>query len=368
MIEVFVFFSSLVFSWWMQVGSVFEFPKVILFEIFIFASVLWVLLKNSVNFTKIKAFIVHNRWFIPLFILILLDLLFFQTNTSLFGNPYRLQGIVLLIQLVFFSFLVNIQENHHKNLLDISFFSILILFGLTIVLGYTEESGRYVGTVGNPNALSAVALFSWPYLLTFRKLSSNRLRLFVGIFCVLTLIFLSASRSALIGFFLQISILYLIRRKVSITKSVKISLLLLVLCLVLPLISNSGLLENRAEIWRTAVVSGFTSPIIGHGFGNIEQSLHQTAETLKNNLRFQYVDSSHNILLDWWVQGGIVGLCIILLIIFTTLKNLINHNQIYKIVSFIGILAMFMFNPMSIVNLIQFWWIVGQNNTNSIQP
>jgi len=35
------------------------------------------------------------------------------------------------------------------------------------------------------------------------------------------------------------------------------------------------------------------------------------------------------------------------------------QKQTYSIASFIGILVMCMFNPMSIVNLIQFWWIVG---------
>lgn len=59
------------------------------------------------------------------------------------------------------------------------------------------------------------------------------------------------------------------------------------------------------------------------------------------------------------MQGGIIGLTVILSIIYLSLKGLIVQKQTYSIASFIGILVMCMFNPMSIVNLIQFWWIVG---------
>jgi len=287
MIEALVFFSSLVFAWWIQIGSVFEFPKVILFEVFVLINIFWLLFKNSLHITQIKTYVKQHIWIIPLVFLILFDLISFQTNTSIFGNPYRLQGIFLLILCMIFSFLVHIQKNHNKNLSNISFFSIIILFGLTLILGFTEESGRLVGTVGNPNALAGVVLFSWPYLLSSHKTKSNRFKLILGVLCVLILIFLTASRSALIGFVIQTIILFLIYKNVSIIKSVKIGILLVVLCLVLPFVSKSGLLENRSEIWQTAAVSGLSSPIVGHGFGNIEQSIRVTAENMKNNLRFQ---------------------------------------------------------------------------------
>jgi O-antigen ligase len=85
----------------------------------------------------------------------------------------------------------------------------------------------------------------------------------------------------------------------------------------------------------------------------------QYDQKLYNRLRGYYVDSSHNFILDWWVQGGFIGLGILLLLLFDAFKSFIRKKEKVYIVLLLGIVSVMSFNPMSVVTLVAFWWIVG---------
>ncbi len=137
-------------------------------------------------------------------------------------------------------------------------------------------------------------------------------------------------------------------------------MILLFTSLFLPLIQKKKIWENRTEIWSTALAAGLERPILGWGFGNVEFALRETSFLLKNNLRFQYVDSSHNLILDYWVQGGIVGVILILYLIFLTFKKFISKKDRLSLGVFFGVLTVLQFNPVSVVTSIHFWWLIGK--------
>ncbi len=366
----------------------FETSKIFLAEIGIFLLLIIRLLRTN-DFSSAylrNLFFIKGTWHINnvknwllacLILLTLIHLLFFRTQLTLFGNVFRLQGLFpfwLLISLIFTAEKFQLSSGRRNFLLV----GAIILTISALFIG-SNIAGRAAGLLGEPNALAATAIFIWPWIFFNNKMSSRTelvCKIF-SLFFVLLILFLSGSRSGLIACFLQIFFIALMSlrgvwrnktTKQSLTTFVCIILSLSLLSWTLPFFDQKSAFENRAEIWRTAYTAGLQSPIFGNGFGNIEIALRYAAVNLRNNLRYTYVDSSHNLLLDWWVQGGIIGSVILLGLIYLTLKKFIAEERMLELTLFIGILTVISFNPVSIVTLVHFWWLIGQGLDSSAYP
>lgn len=338
----------------------FENPKVIVAEAAIILVFLITLFKNPDIFRR-KNNLVYLYGIIIL--LTIIDLIFFNTSISFFGNAFRMQGIFLLWLLLLFSYL-STQAQLKKIPWYVIFFLIIAQVVATLFLP-VNESGRYVGVMGEPNATAALMLFLWPFL-WFSLEQFNRRKIAViavGTICVFIVFYLTGSKSALIGFLLQTIFLLLLWLKVSMKKAVVIGVCLLFLSFSLPFFQKDIPYENRLEVWTAGVFAGLQHPVIGGGFGNTENLLHQA--TIDQELRVQhyYVDSSHNIFLDWWVQGGIIGFGILVIFIVSALRMYVKNNNKRNIVLLLGILTVASFNPLSIVSLLQFWWLIGNSQS-----
>jgi len=342
--------------------SPFESPKVILAEILIeILLLLHFFKKNFLSRIKLQKYQLILSGII--IVLTLLHLILFPSPTSFFGNPFRLQGIFILWYLLAFSVVAaNIKTDKIPNYIYL--FSIVLIF-ITIIAFGGNENGRAVGTLGEPNALAATAIFIFPFLVFRQK---NFIKV-LGFIFALIIIFLSGSRSGLVAFLIE-SVFILLSQfmKLSIAKSFSLSLILLILSLLLPVIEGGGWFENRSVIWQTALIAGFNSLLIGSGFGNIDKALHQASVTMNNLLQHQFIDSSHNFILDFWIQGGIVGLTALTAIIFFSIKNLINQSKTLELTALLGLLTVMSFNPVSVTTLVAFWWALGQGfDTNKHQ-
>lgn len=345
--------------------SYFEIPKVIIAEIMVEILMLLILWKRRADLIK---GIDKRIFFITLLVIIqtLLTLFFLSTPTTFFGNQFRLQGVFLLWHLLLWagiSSMISIPSTYQKySLLSL----ILLLLGASI-LGY-NLNGRLVGTLGEPNALAATAIYIWPFAwFIFKEKPLKILSLAIA----LIILFLAGSRSAYIALATQ-SVFLIINGlfKLSTSKTTVICLVLIMTSFVLPFIDAGDKYEIRGEIWKTAIYMPYdhvidnkfswTSLVFGRGFGNIEYELPRISKTMDNDIQYQYIDSAHNIFLDWWLQGGLVGLSLLLLLLFISLKNYIHHNQILEIVLMLGLLTAISFNPLSVVNLLAFWWLIGQ--------
>lgn len=334
--------------------SPFEAPKVIIAEAIIDILLLFKIIRFNKEYYK--TLISPQAIFIGILLILSLDQRFlFNSQGSFFGNPYRLQGIFLLWHLLIFSVLSK-DLNLEKLIKIFAPFSLIFLFMGTIILG-VNQNNRSFGTLGEPNALATTAVFIFPFICL-----TNRLPLKIGsILVTIIIVLFSGSRAGLIALFIQILFMLIhIKFKISIQKTVIISLILIVTSLTLPFTQNLNWFENRIQVWQSAFEAGLKAPILGHGFGNIQNPIHQASLKLNNPIQYQVVDSSHNFLLDFFLQGGLVGLLCILILIGLTIQNLIKYKKLMELMAFLGLITAMLFNPVSVVNLIAFWWLIGQ--------
>lgn len=334
-------------------ASQYEVPKVILAELVIEALLAFRLIKGD-KFDLVAA---RYRPVLLLFILTLIQLIFLRTETSFFGNTFRLQGVFLLWHLLLFYFLSS------KVRLDLRP-KLFYLAGLGLVVSVflfgTDGTGRFVGSMGSPNSLSTAAVFLWPFIFFVSKLPVKVLTVFLS----LSIILLSGSSSGLVAFFIQGLFLFLIQ-KINLGKAVLVGATVLAFSFTLPFIEGGGWYENRAEIWQASLAAGWENPIFGGGFGNVEKLLPKGSEIVGNNARYQYVDSAHNIFLDFWVQGGLIGLLILGFLLRQTFNNFISQSKKLELTVLLGLLGVLSFNPVSVVTLVQFWWLLGQGLGNA---
>lgn len=338
-------------------ASPFETPKVLLAEFGIFLLLLVMIFRSNTKWLR-EMPKVYLFAFGGIFALSLVHLFFFARETTFLGNIYRMQGILLLWMLIAFAVVssrVSLEKVLHPYFLS----GVLVAQFVLALLLSGEGVDRAIGSIGEPNALAAAMLFIWPFLYFSKREIPIWMKL-GAMALVFLIVYISGSRSGMIAFLLQLVFVLLSRTRLSLGKGMFISLALLILTYALPFLPQSNLYEQRSEVWQAAVVAGGQSPIVGNGFGNAEYALQRAVEALGNNLRGYYVDSSHNIFLDWWVQGGILGLGVFMFLLWKTEKSFIKRKNVLHMVLLLGLLAALSFNPASIVSLIALWWLIGQ--------
>lgn len=340
--------------------SLFEAPKVILAELIIQGLIFSLLILQP----KQLLLAIKSRKFIPTLILLGLVLLspLLGSKEAFFGNAYRLQGGFIYLNLILFLLVsAAIKFDLKPNLASISLGGLLA----SVFLFGTNTNGRFVGSLGESNSLAAAALFCLPLILASRK----KIFKVLGLFATAAIIYYSGSRSGALTLLLEIFCLGVIYYFKWSKKSFVLIALFILLGLSLPFweekllyqSSYSFKFESRFEVWKVATLSGFSQPILGSGFGNIPEALKKQAILSKSASQYNFIDSTHNLLLDYWVQGGIVGLGAILWLILTTIKALIKEQNSLLLVAFLALFMMSLFNPMSVVVLLQFWFLMGRS-------
>ncbi|OGD83982.1 hypothetical protein A2165_02800 [Candidatus Curtissbacteria bacterium RBG_13_40_7] len=341
--------------------SPYEKPKILTAEIVIQMLVIITIYKGLKKFTKKldKHFLIVSS---IILLISVLHLLFLRSLTAFWGNAIRLQGIFLLWHLIVFS-LVSSGFKFDKIPKFFPLMSTIAILIFALVLN-RDLNNRAVGTLGEPNSLAAMAIFIWPFLYTL-KFSRKMREIFAktsALLFVIIIILLSNSRSGFVALSIQLIFLANITLfKMSYVKASIISIFFLGTSLILPFLAKATALENRAEIWQIAVKAGFDKPIFGYGFGNLETAISDFSQSFNyNNVRYQYVDSSHNFILDWWLQAGVIGLLVIFYLTLKSVSNFALFKENRNLLAFLGVITVLSFNPASVVSLIHFWWLIGQ--------
>lgn len=337
--------------------SPYEVPKALTAILFILILTIIILFQNFHDLISPK-----NPSFIAFFLLTSLSIYhFLYDNSLLWGNEYRPQGTLVYVSL-FLLFLIA-----RKLPFNLSFASKVASFVLPILLIFTvligpRASFRFIGPLGESNALGAVVLFLFPF--TTNIIKNNKLK-FLSIFSALALILMCGSRIALLAFVAEILILYLRRFHLIFILGIIITSLIFAFSVILPFLPRqipkdlSLRFENRAEIWTVSYLAGFDSPILGQGFGSMDSSIKQKAWQINNFIKYQPVDSAHNLILNWWIMTGLVGVSTLLILLATSFRNLYQQKNWVFFSILIGLLMIQLFNPVSIVTLIHFWWLLG---------
>lgn len=338
----------------------FETPKVIIFETLVELICITMIMQNKLSRPTSRFFVVC---FAGVILLSFYSLLFHFSSTSLFQNPIRMQGIFLLWHFVFWAyFSAYIVPPVSFSFLPLISLGVLFLSALFL---HEPVSYRSVGLLGEPNALASVAVFLFPWILFSKSVFTKKKNiLFLGFAIISTLgiVFLSGSRSGLVAIGIEMIVWILTKNKLFTPKIIlMIGVSIIVLSLLLPFNKQQSSWEDRGTIWKIAIQAGALHPFLGWGFGNITQALHQTASNVQSPLTYVYVDSSHNIFLDWWIQGGIVGFGILVSFIIYAFKSFLQKNDGFGITLLLGLITVVSFNPASIATLVAFWWLIGRS-------
>lgn len=334
--------------------SYFETIKVFVAEFVILFIFLILIFKKEIKIKKL--FTWRNLVILLLFILSLVNLVLFNKPITFFGNVFRLQGTFLLWHLLLFATLLPFIKIEQKKLIKFSLLSFVITVISVFMFGF-DETGRIIGALGEPNAFASFVIFLWPFAIFNFRQNWKRIGVFVAVFI---LIVLSGSRSGMVAFLLQTVFLLLnFKTNLRIKYINLITVFLILISLVLPYLDKQTVFQNRTEVWKTGIEAGLTHPIIGSGFGNIEVVIQEAANKLQNNIRYQYVDSGHNIIIDYFIQGGLIGAVLLLGLFFITIRRFTNQKNILYIVVFFGLFTTLLFNPASVVGLIGFWFLIG---------
>jgi len=326
----------------------FEPPKVVFSEVVIALLFIFFFFQNDF-FKKIRS---TKHAYFYLGIITLLGIHALLGRGDLLGNVFRFQGAISIVFLVITAVLSSLFIFKIEKW--VIYLALVLELLLTLVVG-PNPAHRWIGSFGEPNALAAFIIFL-NALLLFRKEQIK------WIFVVIAslLVILSGSRSGMIAFGMQL-LLYSLSQYTRIQKQylLVVGACIIVFSLILPFLDSRNVNENRAEIWKAAVSSGLKHPIIGSGFGNVTSPLQTFSKEKATNVQYEFVDSSHSIILDWWVQGGIIGVLLLIGLISSTVILLYKEKNFQMLILFFGLLEMLLFNPASIVTLIAFWWVIG---------
>lgn len=287
----------------------------------------------------------------------------FSSNFSsqlLLGNPIRPQGTLLYLSLFLLFFIAPKLPFRLSLAGKWALFSLATLLVFTLIIG-PRESFRFIGPLGEPNALGAAVLFLFPLAVSLRDKPWKASAL---IFATI-LIFLSGSRSAIFGLLGELLILYLPKRlKVFLPAALVLTITYLVF-LAVPFFLHYQppeyflRFEDRAEIWSVSALAGFNSPLLGTGFGSSEDVIRKQAERMNSLVQYQLVDHTHNLFLNWWLMGGLIGVILLSTLIAISLKNLYLQRSWSLLAILFGLLVIQSFNPVSSISLIHFWWLLG---------
>lgn len=366
MADVIVFFLLFILPFIIAPFGVtqFENPKVIVGEIGIILLLITALFSKQ---TKISFRPRQLYLYFAILILSLVHVIFFKTELSFFGNVFRMQGIFLLWFLLLFSVLSS--NSSFKKIPWFTYTFLLLVQLVAMYFLYVDENNRRIGTLGEPNAAAAFAIFLWPLsIFAIRKFgTSEKIGVLITLTIVMAILILTNSRSAMIAFAIQLVFILLQKTNISLVKTTFACFLLYLFSYILPFFDHAQF-ESRVQIWQSAVWANSNNFLFGHGFGNMERAIHESANQLGLLVQYNYIDSAHNLFLDWWVQGGIVGATVLILLISFTLMKFIRENNKRELVLLLGMITVLSFNPGSFVGLIGFWWLIGQGMREVGEP
>lgn len=328
---------------------------------------------------------------------------------SFWSNYERMEGFVAIAHLVMYYFVVSSTLNTERlwnyfwntNLIGSFIMSIYGLLQITGKLTINQGGVRVDGTLGNATYLAIYLVFNifiglW-FLYKNYKNYLFRCCYLISVALNLIVLYFTATRGAILGLILGIgvfsvsTILYnkdnLVLKKVA-----KYSLLVLVVLLVLfmslrntSFIKNSPVLsrfssisvseiknQGRWFVWPMAIEGFKERPILGWGQENFNYVFNKNYDPRMYNQE-QWFDRTHNVVLDWLIAGGLLGLLSYLSIFFFSIYYLIKKTTLNTTEKslLLGLFVAYFFHNLfvfdNLISYILFFSFVAFINSDSVK-
>jgi len=309
------------------------------------------------NFRKLMPKVNYKIKIIAILFLISLLIAFLSSSTpweqQFYGRENRNIGLIVFISLIMIMIFFSLINFAYYSFLIIKYISIssFIIIGYSIIqiLGFDPFNWNTINlkifsTLGNPNFLSAFLACSLvPVLIFSQSIINIKAKKFKGfllfiLFSVyLYVMFVSRSYQGLIISYITILSFFVFRSHLAQKRNLSILGLTLLLCgTILGLLGTINLgpfssvlykssVVSRGDFFRAALKMGNENWVHGigiDGFGDYYLSYRDAIAGARVNA--EYVDSSHNYLLDIYSNLGLFALVLYSLLIFLTFRGFIK--------------------------------------------
>lgn len=323
---------------------------------------------------------------------------------SFWSNFERMEGLITHIHLLMFFFLLlgTFQtEAMWERMLNVSFLPAILvsLIGLSQMLHINfllESSGgeRISSTLGNPTYLAAYLLlylflglyFIYKYKNTLWKVSLYGVSMIIFFIIILN----TETRGALVGIFLGLLVGYILfffyGKKSSLKSGLSIALVTVIIFFVWiflnkthPFVEGSDILrkissisfedettQTRLATWKASMTAIQEKPMFGWGVENFYQAFDKYFPRViyQQEDSVVWFDRPHNILIQYAIEGGIIGLSLYLaflgsLIFYIVTKIHDKHIAIIFIMLLVTYVGQNFFVFDSINSFIPFYFILA---------
>lgn len=284
-------------------------------------------------------------------------------SKSIWGDFERMDGLINILHLVVYFMIAGtllMTERHWNNFLNttlgvsvlLSFIGLLQLAGAT---GVNTDAGRLDATIGNAAFFAAYLLLHIfiAFLQLVRSMESNVARwIYASMILLQTVVlYFTATRAAILGLiggiFVAMLLVAFLERSHKMLRRVAIGTILIILVFIsgfvflkdqsfirenpilnrYTVISLEGIKDQpRYYLWLAAVEGFKDRPVFGWGQENYHLVLDKHYNPALYNSEIQS-DRAHNIIFDWLVAGGILGLLGYLSIYIVALYYLWSSNN-----------------------------------------
>lgn len=352
----------------------FEVPKVHFVLWIIRVSILiavYQIVKTKVNWKIDK----YTLWALSAYLLVILltSMLGVDFTKSLWGNPYRVDGLVTLFTLAAGALTLSFfwKENFKIYISEVFFVASTTSSVFTIWQVVTGQFGLGSAfTFGNPNFLAGFLVVSVPFSYYLFQIKRQKY-IFIAILTILAAIVLIGAVSAILTLIIWLSVIVIVHIKSNIKYGV-IVLMGLVAGIILygwsvnylQTNSESFIAEGRVRIYRNILIASLSRPLIGYGWANIDVAFQSVQWPTKFNDDV-YVDKAHSQLLEVFASAGFVGLVTYILLITVLIKKLVKLSKLDKQWALVTGMVLVMYllhsqtNVISISEDLAFWTVTG---------
>lgn len=336
--------------------SPFESPKIIIALLgieFLAVAVFYYKLQPKISTLSATIPIIY----VAILLLTAVHLILYGFTDAFFGNIYRLNGIFLLGHLMVFALITSrIPIKRHSFV----YLAVLTILFVSCFFILPNKADRIIGTIGEPNSLAVAVNFLFLTALFFSP-GKNKLIMLLIFIIAFAILLLTRSSSGILAFLVQLMFLFIVKKfNRPWLFAVCVCLLFIIPAIVYPILEKPKFYEDRAKIWSVCFNAGLQKPLYGHGFGNTDKAVDTFSRQNQNILNFQKVDSCHNLFLDWWITGGIIGLILIMALIISSFYHLAMSGNLILASLLIGVVTASLFNPLNINGQLFFWYLLGQ--------
>ena len=321
----------------------------------------WIILALRDQTYRPKVSLVLKSLLIFVVIIGVADVFGYNPYKSFCSNFERMEGWIGLAHL-FMYFIVAGTMLSTSNLWKRFLQTIVVVSLIEAIYGFVQLAGKITinqggdrldGTFGNATYL-AVFMLGSVFITAFLLLRERWSKWMQGVYGVVMLIQLyvlysTATRGAIVGLFAGVLVFLALvaifdKERIQLRKWSRIALAsIAVLVFAFVLMKNTNFVQNsntlsriasisfselktRSMVWNMAL-KGFTErPILGYGQENFNFVFNKHYDP-RMYAQEQWFDRTHNILFDWLVAGGILGLLSYLSILFAFIFSVWNDSE-----------------------------------------